>query len=124
MTAVVVTRDVLQPCFVCLKSKEIELGGGGSLPTTDGICTVAKVWWHLQDPEAVHETYKKGQHLKGMDAANAERVRAEMVSILSSAIPCHALNPPLPCFTQLSLCCTAFWTALRLHYRCIPAQLG
>ena len=35
-----------------------------------------------------HETYKKGQHLKGVDAANAERVRAEMVS---AHIPCIAL---------------------------------
>ena len=33
----------------------------------------------LQGPEAQHESYKKGQHLKGVDAANAERVRAEMV---------------------------------------------
>ena len=34
-----------------------------------------------QAPEgAEHEKYKKGQHLKGVDAANAERVRAEMVS--------------------------------------------
>ncbi|KAL0042386.1 hypothetical protein WJX77_010878 [Trebouxia sp. C0004] len=41
-----------------------------------------KRWWELRskDPEAVHETYKKGQHLRGVDAANAERVRAEMMS--------------------------------------------
>ncbi len=78
----------------------------------------------MQDPEAVHETYKKGQHLKGVDAANAERVRAEMVSILTRANPCHALNPPLSCFTQLSLFCSALWTVLREHYRCTPAQLG
>lgn len=36
---------------------------------------------HIQAPEGTeHEQYKKGQHLKGVDAANAERVRAEMVS--------------------------------------------
>ncbi|DBA85227.1 TPA: hypothetical protein ACH3X2_005930 [Trebouxia sp. C0005] len=41
-----------------------------------------KRWWELRskDAEAVHETYKKGQHLKGVDAANAERVRAELMS--------------------------------------------
>ena len=34
----------------------------------------------MQAPEgAEHETYKKGQHLRGVDAANAEQVRAEMV---------------------------------------------
>ena len=49
------------------------------MPSTHVSCPVAKVWWHMQDPEAVHETYNKGQHLKGVDAANAERVRAEMV---------------------------------------------
>ena len=43
----------------------------------------SRLW--LQDPEAVHEPYKKGQHLKGLDAANAERVRAEMV-----CFPCMA----------------------------------
>ena len=36
---------------------------------------------HTQAPEGTeHENYKKGQHLRGVDAANAERVRAEMVS--------------------------------------------
>lgn len=36
---------------------------------------------HIQAPEGTeHEQYKKGQHLKGVDAANAERVQAEMVS--------------------------------------------
>lgn len=78
----------------------------------------------MQDPEAVHETYKKGQHLKGVDAANAERVRAEMVNILTSVKPCHALNPPLSCFTQLSLFCSASWTVLKENYRCTPARLG
>lgn len=39
---------------------------------------------HTQAPEGTeHEKYKKGQHLKGVDAANAERVRAEMVSAAS-----------------------------------------
>ncbi len=110
---------------VCLKARTLSWErGGGSLPTTDGTCTVAKVSCHVQDPEAGHETYKKGQHLKGVDAANAERVRAEMVSVLTSAIPCHALEQPLPCFTQLSLCCSAFWTLLRENNRCTPAQLG
>ena len=38
----------------------------------------------VQAPEGTeHEQYKKGQHLKGTDAANAERVRAEMVSAVS-----------------------------------------
>ena len=78
----------------------------------------------MQDPEAVHETYKKGQHLKGVDAANAERVRAEMVNILSSAISCHALIPPLPCFAQLSLISSAVWTVLRENYRHTRAHLG
>ena len=36
---------------------------------------------HTQAPEGTeYEKYKKGEHLKGVDAANAERVRAEMVS--------------------------------------------
>lgn len=51
----------------------------------------------VQAPEGTeHEAYKKGQHLRGADAANAERVRAEMVSaavLLStpyaSALPAH-----------------------------------
>ena len=94
------------------------------MPTTHGVCTVAKVWWHVQDAEAVHETYKKGQHLKGVDAANAERVRAELVNMLISAVPCHALDLPLSCFPQPSLSRSAFWTVLRENNRHTPAHLG
>jgi len=107
---------------VCLKERTFSWGEVHAYHT--GFCIVAKIWWHVQDPEAVHETYKKGQHLKGVDAANAERVRAEMVSVLTSAISCHALDQPLPCFTQLSLFCSAFWTVLREKHGCTPAQLG
>ena len=45
---------------------------------------------YAQDPTAEHETYRKGQHLKGVDAANAERVRAEMVRLRLDL--CHANN--------------------------------
>ena len=125
--AVPVTHEELQPRSVHLsQSKDIEWEGGGVgfVPTTHGVCPVAKVCWHVQDPDAVHETYKKGQHLKGVDAANAERVRAEMVSMLTSAIPCYALNLPLTCFAQLSLSCSAIWTVLRENCRFTPAHLG
>lgn len=44
---------------------------------------------YIQAPEGTeHEQYKKGQHLKGVDAASAERVRAEMVSAANSPGPC------------------------------------
>lgn len=34
----------------------------------------------LQIPEDERESYTKGQHLRGADAKNADRVRAEIVS--------------------------------------------
>lgn len=59
----------------------------GALPNSHHIVVI--VACTRQAPEGTqHEKYKKGQHLKGVDAASAERVRAEMVS------EAHCLHMP------------------------------
>ena len=44
----------------------------------------------LQIPEEQQEQYNKGQHLRGTDALNAERVRAEVVSLPQHFALLHA----------------------------------
>lgn len=45
----------------------------------------------VQIPEAERESYSKGQHLRGADAKNADRVRAEIVRT-SEHLRLHTVN--------------------------------
>ena len=57
----------------------------------------------LQIPEEEQESYTKGQHLRGADAKNADRVRAEIVRLLR----------PVPSVDAQKICINAFWHGLR-----------
>ena len=46
----------------------------------DTVCD-SSVSAEVQIPEDKRESYAKGQHLRGADAQNADRTRAEIVSI-------------------------------------------
>ena len=54
------------------------------LRTSRAQCRHSESLTCLQIPEDERESYTKGQHLRGADAKNADRVRAEIVRPLKS----------------------------------------
>ena len=78
----------------------------------------------LQIPEDEQESYTKGQHLRGADAKNADRVRAEIVRLLRPLLSTVSTDLHLGmCSVKTSICdqgllplCTCMYASCRLHH--------